>query len=73
MRNPQTPLSPREETAFERLRDVVGQDDDGCQRDTAVDALVARGFDDDEAVHLIEQLLLKGYLYAVHDDVRLTY
>ncbi|SEP03883.1 hypothetical protein SAMN04487948_111123 [Halogranum amylolyticum] len=72
MRNSQTPLTPREEDAFECLREVVDGMDAGCPRAAAIEAVVALEFDRDEAVYLVDQLLLKGYLYAVGDEIRVT-
>lgn len=73
MRDSQTPLTPREEDAFEHLKDVVDGRDDGCRREVAIEAVAARSFDEDEAVHLLDQLLSKGYLYVVRDEVRITH
>jgi hypothetical protein len=72
MRHSQTPLTPREKAAFERLQVVVDGMDAGCRREVAATAVAERGFETDEAVMLVERLLSKGYLYAVQDDVRIT-
>ncbi len=73
MRNSQTPLTPREEDAFERLREVIGEMDEGCPCAAAVESVTECGFEDDEAVYLIKQFLLKGYLYTVRENIRATY
>ncbi|WP_139246727.1 hypothetical protein [Halogranum amylolyticum] len=72
MRHSQTPLTPREQAAFERLRGVVDEMNAGCQREAANTAVAETGFEADEAVQLVDRLLSKGYLYAVQDDVRIT-
>jgi predicted transcriptional regulator len=72
MRHSQTPLTPREEDAFKRVREILDETDPTRHRDALTEALAARMFDEDESVYLVEQLLSKGYLYAVHEEVRIT-
>ena len=72
MRHAQTPLTPREKAALERLQVVVDEMDAGCRREAATTAVAEAGFEADEAAMLVERLLSKGYLYAVQDDVRIT-
>jgi hypothetical protein len=72
MRHSQTPLTPREEDAFKRIREVFDETDSGRHRDALIEALAARMFEEDESVYLVEQLLSKGYLYSVHEKVRIT-
>ncbi|SEP10046.1 hypothetical protein SAMN04487948_11415 [Halogranum amylolyticum] len=47
-------------------------DDETITHDAAVDLLTAGGFERPEAQDLLEQLLLKGYLYEATDGLRLT-
>ncbi|SDN15418.1 hypothetical protein SAMN04487949_3514 [Halogranum gelatinilyticum] len=72
MRHSQTPLTPREEDAFKRIREVFDESDAASHRDALTEALAARMFEEDESEYLVEQLLSKGYLYAVHEEVRIT-
>ena len=72
MRNPQTPLTPREEDAFERLREASDETSGHYQRSDAVELVAMGRFEEDEARVLIDQLLSKGYLYAVGDEIRIT-
>jgi hypothetical protein len=72
MRNPQTPLTPREEDAFERLQMDTDGTNGHYQRSDAVEAVATGRFEKDEAQVLIDQLLSKGYLYAVDDEIRIT-
>ncbi|WP_049894354.1 hypothetical protein [Halogranum rubrum] len=72
MRHSQTPLTPREKDAFERLRGIVDGMDAGCRREAATTAVAEAGFEADEAAQLVDRLLSKGYLYAVQNDVRIT-
>ena len=71
MRNPPTPLSPREQDALDYLEDSHGFEEP-FSYNTAIDELTNAEFYTDEAQRLIEQLLLKGYLYEVNDQLRLT-
>ncbi|XVH33635.1 hypothetical protein ACNS7O_17105 (plasmid) [Haloferacaceae archaeon DSL9] len=71
MRNPRTPLSPREEDALGCLRTHV-DDEAAFSRDLAVDWLSRAGFEPPEAEELLAQLLKKGYLYKVDETIRIT-
>ncbi|WP_244531628.1 hypothetical protein [Halogranum amylolyticum] len=52
---------------------MQGVDDDATiTHDTALNLLTAGGFERPEAEDLLEQLLLKGYLYEATDGLRLT-
>ncbi|MDS0243165.1 MULTISPECIES: hypothetical protein [unclassified Haloferax] len=71
MRNPQTPLSPLEQEAFDRLEQQFDSGDN-FERETALIQLKYAEFEREEATELIEQLLLKGYLYEVDEGLRIT-
>ncbi len=71
MRHSSTPLTPSQQTALELI--AQGTDEDGMTtHDAAVDLLTDGGFERPEAQDLLEQLLLKGYLYEATDGLRLT-
>lgn len=72
MRNPQTPLSPGEEDALDQLKayfERVG-DDEFITRAIAVRYLVSNGLEQSNANDYIQQLVLKGYLYEVGEELR---
>lgn len=71
MANSQTPLTPREEEAFDRLGVVVGETEKR-HREAVVAALADAGLPESEADSLLDRLLLKGYVYVVHDELYLT-
>lgn len=72
MRNSLTPLSPNEQTALAHLEELFETADDSVARETAIDHLVDAGFVRGAAIDLTTQLRLKGYLYAVENDLHLT-
>lgn len=70
MRATETPLTGLETDAFERIRRLdAGHDDELTRTEvlTAVD-----GDEMADADHLVERLLLKGYLYEVDGIIRIT-
>ena len=71
MRNPPTPLSPREQDALDYLKESYGFEDPFLYN-TALERLASADYQSDEAQRLIEQLLLKGYLYEVNGQLRVT-
>ena len=71
MRNPQTPLSSREEAALNSLQQQWGPDKK-FTREMAVDQLKDSTFERAEAEDLIDQLLQKGYLYEVDNHLQIT-
>lgn len=71
MRDPQTPLSSREETALDSLQQQLGPDKK-FTRGMAVDQLETAAFERPEADDLIDQLLQKGYLYEVDNHLQIT-
>lgn len=73
-RNPQTPLPPRAEDALSILKDSANDwEGDGCPREKAHRLLTKSGdFGQADAVEKIDQLLLRGYLYAVDGQIVIT-
>lgn len=72
MRNPQTPLAQTEEAALEHLRQDYEPVSDSFSRNTAVRKLGEIDIEPDSAENVLDHLLLKGYLYAVDDDLHIT-
>ncbi len=73
MVNSRTPITSSEEAALDHLEqylDTAG-DDEPLTREDAVAYLMEQGVERADAHEHIEQLLLKGYLYEVHDELRL--
>ena len=73
MRNPRTPIGPGERDVLDHLEAYVdaSPDDDPLTRETAVTHLIEQGVGRVEASDRIEQLLLKGYLYEVGEELRI--
>ena len=73
MDNSRTPLGPGEREILEHLEAYVdaSPDDESVTRETAVTYLTEQGFGRVEARDRIEQLLLKGYLYEVGEELRI--
>lgn len=71
MQNSSTPLTPSQEAALGLVMQGV-DDDETIAHDDAINLLTAGGFERPEAQDLLEQLLLKGYLYETTDGLRLT-
>lgn len=71
MAHSSTPLTPREERAYQRLR-ATSSPQNSFSRRWAVNELVDDEFHAEEASELLEQLLLKGYLYEVQSDLYFT-
>jgi hypothetical protein len=70
-RHAETPLSPRERDALDRLEQWVDGRDDAKAREAVIEHLTAGDFERAEANRLTDTLLLKGYLYE-HEGIRLT-
>lgn len=73
MESSRTPINTREEAALDHLEqylDAAG-DDEGLTREDAVVHLMDQGVEHADARAHIEQLLLKGYLYEVDDELRM--
>ena len=73
MENSRTPINSSEEAALDHLEQYLdAADDDGTlTREDAVAHLIDQGVERADARAHIEQLLLKGYLYEVDDELRL--
>ena len=73
MENSRTPINSSEEAALEHLEQYlnVADDDETLTREDAVAHLIEQGNEQADARTHIEQLLLKGYLYEVDDELRL--
>ena len=72
MENSRTPLNPREEEVLEHLEQSLDTaDDETLTREAAVGHLVTQDFERPDAQAHIEQLLLKGYLYEVDEELRI--
>ncbi|CCQ35127.1 hypothetical protein HLRTI_001371 [Halorhabdus tiamatea SARL4B] len=73
MRDSGTPINSSEEAALEHLEQYVDTlpDDEHLIRADAVAHLMEQGSERADAREHIEQLLLKGYLYEVDDELRI--
>lgn len=72
MSNSRTPLGPTNRKVLHHLEECVGalDDDATLTHETAIDCLTDGEFEHTEATQQIEQLLLKGYLYEVDEEIR---
>lgn len=70
-RHAETPLSPREREALDRLEEWVDGRDDAKAREAVIEHLTEGDFERDEANRLVDQLLSKGYCYE-YDGIRVT-
>jgi hypothetical protein len=73
MRDSGTPINASEEAALDHLEQYVDAllEDESLTREDAIDHLVEQGSERADAREHIEQLLLKGYLYEVDDELRI--
>ncbi len=73
MENSRTPISSSEEAALDHLEQYFDRagTDETLTREDAVTHLMDQGIERADARAHIEQLLLKGYLYEVEDELRL--
>lgn len=73
MANSRTPINSSEEAVLDHLEqylDTAGEDET-LTREDAISHLVEQDFERADARTHIEQLLLKGYLYEVGDELRI--
>ncbi|SEO45099.1 hypothetical protein SAMN04487948_102478 [Halogranum amylolyticum] len=70
MRATDTPLTGLETDAFERIRRRATRTDGELTRTEVLGVIDEE--DTEDAAHLLERLLLKGYLYEVDGVVRVT-
>ena len=66
-----TPIPPFAEEALAVLQDTVG-DSSGLEEQTALEALEADGFSTADGREALEILEMRGYLYRVEDELRIT-
>ncbi|WP_049916990.1 hypothetical protein [Halogeometricum pallidum] len=73
MENSRTPINSSEEAALDHLNQYLNaaEDDESPTRADAVAHLVAQDVERADAQAHVEQLLLKGYLYEVEDEMRI--
>ena len=63
MRNPTTTLTPSQQAAFDQFTQHLDAESEPISSETAVGFITDGRFERPEAQELLEQLLLKGYLY----------
>lgn len=73
MENSRTPINSSEEAALDHLEQYLdaADDDETITREDAVVYLEDKAIDRAHARAHIEQLLLKGYLYEVNEELRI--
>jgi hypothetical protein len=73
MENSRTPINSSEEAVLDHLEQYFDRvrTDETLTREDAVAHLMEQGVERADARAYIEQLLLKGYLYEVDDELRL--
>ena len=73
MENSRTPINSSEEAALDHLEQYLdtAEGDEPLTQEDAVAHLMEQGVERADARAHIEQLLLKGYLYEVDDELRL--
>ncbi|SEP23057.1 hypothetical protein SAMN04487948_12419 [Halogranum amylolyticum] len=72
MRNPSTPLTPSQQAALKQITQGIDDESESVKQETAVGYIVDGGFEQPEAQSLLEQLLLKGYLYESKHGLKIT-
>ena len=73
MGNSRTPINASEKAVLEHLEEYLDSSDEGegLTRKEAVAHLVEQDFERPDARTYIDQLLLKGYLYEVNEELRI--
>jgi len=73
MPNSRRPIAPAEEDVLDHLETYLEElgETDPLTRETAITYLKDHGIKPADARDIIEQLLLKGYLYEVGDEIRI--
>lgn len=66
------PLPTYAEEVLESLRLKIEPTADGLPRDMVEAYLASEGFEDSTIEVALEELLNRGYIYAVNDQIRLT-
>jgi hypothetical protein len=67
-----TPLSERALDAYDHVKVMCADSDDSPTRADVHERLIDHGFEPDEADHVLDQLLNRGYLYQVGEAIRVT-
>lgn len=72
MPNSRRPIAPVEEDVLNHLEAYLEEqgDTDPLSRKMAITYLADQGIEPADARDILEQLLMKGYLYEVGDDIR---
>ena len=73
MENSRTPINSSEKAALDHLEQYLhaAEDDEHLTQSDAVAHLMDQGVERADAQAHVEQLLLKGYLYEVEDELRI--
>jgi len=73
MPNSRRPIAPAEKDVLDHLEAYLEElgESDLLTRETAITYLEEHGVNPGDARDIIEQLLLKGYLYEVDDEIRI--
>jgi len=73
MENSRTPINASEEAALDDLEQYLDttEDDESLTREDAIAHLMEQDVERADARAHIEQLLLRGYLYEVDDELRM--
>jgi len=73
MANSRRPIAPAEENVLDHLEAYLEElgDPDPLTREIAITCLEDHGIKPADARDIIKQLLLKGYLYEVGDEIRI--
>ena len=73
MPNSRRPIAPAEEDVLDHLETYLEElgETNLLTRETAITFLEGHGIKPADARDIIEQLLLKGYLYEVGDEIRI--
>jgi hypothetical protein len=73
MANSRRPIAPAEENVLDHLEVYLEElgDTDPLTRETAITYLEDQGIKPADARDIIEQLLMKGYLYEVGEEIRI--
>ncbi|MCT9095692.1 hypothetical protein [Haloarchaeobius sp. HME9146] len=72
MEGEETPIPPYAEDSLDILSEVIPDDQSGIDEADAREALVDEGFTRADAVDALELLEMRGYVYRVDSEVRIT-
>ncbi|WP_439025437.1 hypothetical protein [Haloarchaeobius sp. DT45] len=72
MEGEETPIPPYAEDSLDVLADAIPDDRPGIHEADARDVLVDEGFSRADAVDTLELLEMRGYVYRVENEVRIT-